>query len=129
MKTEPKSRIAITTDLVTGLPVAAKVNDSTAWPSDSATHEAMRTLMEIYNRGYEGLRLAASSLGQNEVLINRSVNLSSPEGQLINFVMGLAEYGHQLPTQQAMVLLGNMYKSADLQPPTPRPIKEQIFTS
>lgn len=129
MKTEPKSRIAIATDLVTGAPFAAEVNDSTAWPSERATHEAMRTLLEIHNRGYEGLRLAARTLGQNEILLNRNVDLASPEGHLVDFVMGLAEHGHTLSTKLALGLLQHMYQSAGLQSPTPRPVKDQIFIS
>lgn len=129
MKTESQSRIAFGTDLVTDLPFAAEVNDSTAWPSEIATHEAMQTVLEIHNRGYEGLRLAASTLGQNEVLLNRNVDLASPEGHLVDFVMGLAEHGHTLSTKLALSLLQHMYQSAGLQPPTPRPIEDQIFIS
>lgn len=129
MKTQAKSRIVFGTDLVTGAPFAAEVTDFAAWPSEGATHEAIQTLLEIHNRGYEGLRLAASSWDQNEVLLNRNVDLASPEGQLINFVMGLAEYGHELPTKQALALLEDMYKSEELEPPTPRPIEDQIFIS
>ena len=83
--------------------------------------------MEIHNQGYEGLRLATSTLGNNEVLLKRNVDLASPEGHLINFVMGLAEYGYVLPAQLAMALLRHMYVSADLHSPTPRPVKDKIF--
>lgn len=129
MTTSPKAHIAIGTDLVTGLPFAAEVTDTTAWPSESATHEAVRTLEEIHNRGYTGLRLAASTLSQNETLLNRNVNLASPEGHVVNFVMGLAEYGYALPKKLALALLQHIYQSADLQPPTPLPVKDQIFIS
>lgn len=129
MKTEPKSRIGFGADLVTGTPVAAEVNDSTTWPSESATHEAIRTLLEIHNRGYEGLRLLASALEQNEVLICRNVDLASPEGHLINLVMGVAEYGYTLPTKLALELLQRMYELAGLPQPIARPVEEQIFIS
>ena len=129
MKTQAKSRIVFGTDLVTGAPFAAEVTDFAAWPSEGATHEAIQTLLEIHNRGYEGLRLAASTLGQNEVLLNRNVDLASPEGHLVDFVMGLAEHGHTLSTKLALGLLQHMYQSAGLQSPTPRPVKDQIFIS
>lgn len=129
MKTDSQSRIAFGTDLVTGLPFAAEVIDSTVWPSETATHEAMQTVLEIHNRGYEGLRLAARTLGQNEILLNRNVDLASPEGHLVDFVMGLAEHGYTLSTELALSLLQHMYQSAGLPAPTPRPVKDQIFIS
>ncbi len=129
MTTSPKAHIAIGTDHVTGMPFAAEVTDTTAWPSESATHEAVRTLVEIHNRGYAGLRLAASTLSQNDTLLNRNVNLASPEGHVVNFVMELAKYGYELPTKLVLALLRHIYQSAELQLPTPLPVKDQIFIS
>lgn len=129
MKNEPKSRIAIATDLETGMPLAAEVTDTTAWPAESATHEAIRTVLEIHNRGYTGLRLAASTLSENETLLTRNLNLASPEGHVVNLVMGLAEFGYGLSTKLALALLRHLYESADLQHPTPRQVTDQIFIS
>lgn len=124
MSITPKSRIASGADPFTGIPVAAEITDTTAWPSEYATRQAIRTLIEIHNKGYTGLRLAYGALGESETLFSRDVNLASPEGHLINFLFGLAEYGYEFPTDMAMEILRHVYRSAGL--PVPVPSKDKI---
>ena len=120
------SRIAITYDPVSGYPLASEVVDSTLWPSERATRQAVQTLVEIHNLGYEGLRFEYSRLNTSETLLTRSVNLSTPEGRLITLVMELAEQGQPFPTEKALEILKKIYLTEGLTPPTPRPLSEQI---
>ena len=120
------SRIAITYDPVSGYPLASEVVDSTLWPSERATRQALQTLVEIHNLGYEGLRCEYSRLNTSETLLTRSVNLSTPEGRLITLVMELAEQGQPFPNEKALEILKKIYLTEGLTPPTPRPLSEQI---
>ncbi|WP_350295211.1 hypothetical protein [Limnohabitans sp. Rim8] len=120
------SRIAITYDPVSGYPLASEVVDSTLWPSERATRQAVQTLVEIHNLGYEGLRFEYSRLNTSETLLTRSVNLSTPEGRLITLVMELAEQGQPFPNEKALEILKKIYLTEGLTPPTPRPLSEQI---
>jgi len=120
------SRIAITYDPVSGYPLASEVVDSTLWPSERATRQALQTLVEIHNLGYEGLRFEYSRLNTSETLLTRSVNLSTPEGRLITLVMELAEQGQPFPNEKALEILKKIYLTEGLTPPTPRPLSEQI---
>jgi len=120
------SRIAITYDPVSGYPLASEVVDSTLWPSERATRQAVQTLVEIHNLGYEGLRFEYSRLNTSETLLTRSVNLSTPEGRLITLVMELAEQGQPFPNEKALEILKKIYPTEGLTPPTPRPLSEQI---
>ena len=123
------SRIAITYDPVSGYPLASEVVDSTLWPSERATRQAVQTLVEIHNLGYEGLRFEYSRLNTSETLLTRSVNLSTPEGRLITLVMELAEQGQPFPNEKALEILKKIYLTEGLTPPTPRPLSEQICVS
>lgn len=89
----------------------------------------MQTLIEIHNQGYKGLKFEYSRLNPSETLLSRCVNLSTPEGHLVVFVMDLAEHGIALPTDQALGLLEKIYQSEGLPLPTPRPLTEQIYLS
>ena len=129
MSNSSKSRIAFGSHPVTDVPYAEEVADSTLWPSASATLEAILTLIEIHNQGYAGLKLEYSRLNPSEILLNRCVNLSTPEGHLVVFVMGLAEHGIKLPTFQAVGLLEKIYQSEGLPLPIPRSLIEQIYLS
>lgn len=129
MKNSSNSRIAFGCHTVTDAPYAEEVTDSTLWPSESATLNSMQTLIEIHNRGYGGLKIEGSRLNPSETLLSRCVNLSSPEGHLALFVMGLAEHGIALPKDQALGLLEKIYQSEGLPPPTPRPLIEQVYLS
>lgn len=129
MSSSPSSRIAFRFDPVTGEPCAQEVTDTTAWPSASAALQALQTVLEIHNRGYAGLKFGYLPLNEAEITWSRNVNLASPEGQLVNFVMGLAEYGYALPKDIAIALLRHIYQSEDLPLPTARPRNEQIYTS
>ena len=120
------SRIAITYDPVSGYPLASEVVDSTLWPSERATRQAVQTLVEIHNLGYEGLQFEYSRLNTSETLLTRSVNLSTPEGRLITLVMELAEQGQPFPNEKALEILKKIYLTEGLTPPTPRPLSEQI---
>jgi hypothetical protein len=120
------SRIAITYDPVSAYPLASEVVDSTLWPSERATRQAVQTLVEIHNLGYEGLRFEYSRLNTSETLLTRSVNLSTPEGRLITLVMELAEQGQPFPNEKALEILKKIYLTEGLTPPTPRPLSEQI---
>ena len=120
------SRIAITYDPVSGYPLASEVVDSTLWPSERATRQALQTLLEIHNLGYEGLRFEYSRLNTSETLLSRSVNLSTPEGRLVTFVMELAERGRSFSTDEALEILKKIYLSEGLTPPIPRPLSDQI---
>ena len=126
MSTSPTSRIAITFDPESGHPVAGEVTDTTAWPSERATHQALRTVAKIYNQGYAGLKLECTSLQNDETLLERNVNLATPEGHLVICVMGLAERGYAFPMKVALALLRNIYESDGLKHPTPRSSIEQI---
>ena len=129
MKKISNSRIAIEIHPITGYPFAAEVADSTLWPSERATRQALHTLVEINNLGYAGLRFQYSRLNTSETLLSRSVNLSTPEGHLVVFIMDLAEQGIALATNQALGLLEKIYQSEGLPLPTPRPLTEQIYLS
>ena len=129
MSNSSKSRIAFGSHPVTGVPYAQEVADSTLWPSESATLQGMQTLIEIHNCGYAGLRFEYSRLNPSETLLSRCVNLSTPEGHLVIFVMGLAEHGIALPTDQALGLLEKIYQAEGLPLPMPRPLTEQICLS
>ena len=120
------SGIAIGIHPITGDPYAAEVVDSTLWPSERATRQAVQTLVEIHNLGYEGLRFEYSRLNTSETLLTRSVNLSTPEGRLITLVMELAEQGQPFPNEKALEILKKIYLTEGLTPPTPRPLSEQI---
>ncbi|WP_146188548.1 hypothetical protein [Limnohabitans sp. 2KL-51] len=123
------SGIAIGIHPITGDPYAAEVVDSTLWPSERATRQALETLVEIHNQGYAGLRLEHWHLKPNETLFSRCVNMSTPEGRLVTFVMELAERGRAFSTEEALRILKKIYLSEGLTPPTPRPISEQICVS
>lgn len=127
MSNTPKTSIAIGVDPFTGHPIAAEIADTRAWPSERATHQAIRTFVEIHNMGYTGVRLAYGALSEGKTLLIRDVDLASPEGQLVNFLFGLAEYGYECPTDQAIGILRQIYRSAGL--PTPTPSKDKIFIS
>jgi hypothetical protein len=127
MSTTPKSRIAIGVDFFTGKSIAAEVTDTTAWPSECATRQAISTLIEIHNKGYTGLRLECCTVTESETMFSRDVNISSPEGHLVDFLFGLAEHGYELPTDLAMGILRHVYLLAGL--PEPIPTKDQIFIS
>lgn len=127
MSTTPKARIAFGADPFTGKPIAAEITDTTAWPSECATRQAIHTLIEIHNKGYAGLRLAYGALSESETMFSRDVDLASPEGQLVNFLFGLAEHGYEFPTNLAMGILRHVYRSAGL--PAPTPPKDQIVIS
>ena len=129
MKNSSNSRIAIEIHPITAYPFAAEVADSTLWPSERATRQALHTLVEINNLGYAGLRFQYSRLNTSETLLSRSVNLSTPEGHLVVFIMDLAEQGIALPTNQALGLLEKIYQSEGLPLPTPRPLTEKIYIS
>lgn len=129
MSNSSKPRIAFGSHPVRDVPYAAEVADSTLWPSKSATFQSMQTLIEIHNRGYGGLKIEDSRLNASETLLSRSVNLSTAEGQLVIFVMGLAEHGITLSTDQALGLLEKIYQSEGLPLPIPRSLTEQIYLS
>lgn len=129
MKNSSHSRIAFGSDPITDAPYTEEVADSTLWPSESATLQSMQTLIEIHNQGYAGLKIEGSRLNPSETLLSRCVNLSTAEGQLVTFVMGLAEHGIKLPTYQAIGLLEKIYQSEGLPLPIPRPLTEQIYLS
>ena len=126
MKKISNSRIAIEIHPITGYPFVAEIADSTLWPLERATRQAVQTLVEIHNQGYAGLRFQYSRLNTSETLLSRSVNLSTPEGRLITFVMELAERGRPFPTEKALEILKKIYLTEGLTPPTPRPLSEQI---
>ena len=126
MKKISNSRIAIEIHPITGYPFAAEVADSTLWPSERATRQALHTLVEINNLGYAGLRFQYSRQNTSETLLTRSVNLSTPEGRLITLVMELAEQGQPFPNEKALEILKKIYLTEGLTPPTPRPLSEQI---
>ena len=129
LKKISNSRIAIGIHPITGDPYAAEVVDSTLWPSERATRQALETLVEIHNQGYAGLRFQYSRLNTSETLHSRCVNLSTPEGRLVTFVMELAERGRAFSTEEALRILKKIYLSEGLTPPTPRPLSEQIFVT
>jgi hypothetical protein len=123
------SGIAIGIHPITGDPYAAAVVDSTLWPSERATRQALETLVEIHNQGYAGLRLEHWHLNPNETLFSRCVNMSTPEGRLVTIVMALAESGRAFSTKEALEILKKIYLTEGLMPPTPRPLSEQICVS
>lgn len=120
------SGIAIGIHPITGDPYAAEVVDSTLWPSERATRQALETLVEIHNQGYAGLRLEHWHLNPNLNLFSRCVNFSTPEGRLVTIVMALAERGRAFSTEEALGILKKIYFTEGLTPPTPRPLCEQI---
>ena len=131
MKKISNSRIAIGIGIhpITGNPYAEEVADSTLWPSERATRQALQTLVEIHNQGYAGLRFQYCRLNTSETLHSQYVNLSTPEGRLVTFVMALAERGRAISTEEALGILKKIYESEGLTPPTPRSLSEQICVS
>jgi hypothetical protein len=118
--------IAIGLHPITGDAYAAEVTDSTLWPSERATHQALQTLVEIHNLGYAGLHLEHWHLNPNETLFSRCVNYSTPEGRLVTIVMALAERGRAFSTDEALGILKKIYLTEGLTLPTPRPLSDQI---
>jgi|GEM_PF-1577371 hypothetical protein len=119
MSKNPPKRVALSHDLVTGLPFAGEVEDFSTWPSISVAHQAFSTVIEIHNQGYEGIRLRSDELSTGEFLFTKQVDTSSPEGKLIEFVMSLAQHGFELDTKVTMALLRHIYQTAGLPKPTP----------
>lgn len=126
MKKISASAIASGLNPITGDPYVAEVADSTLWPSERATHQALQTLVEIHNQGYSGLRLEHWHLNPNETLFSHYVNYSTPEGRLVTIVMALAERGRAFSTEEALGILKKIYLTEGLTPPTPRPLNDQI---
>jgi hypothetical protein len=114
-------------DPFTDQTIAAEVTDTTVWPSECATRQAIRTLIEIHNKGYKGLRLACCTLSKGETMLSRNVNMASPEGHLIDFLFGLAEHGYEIPSDLALGVLCHVYRLAGL--PEPTPLEDQIVIS
>jgi hypothetical protein len=129
MSTDNKSRVEIDFDPVYGEPFSAEVTDTTAWPSERATDQAIETLLKVYNLGFEGLKIKYVNLANNENLLSQQADLKTPEGYLVNYVMGLAKSGIEFPTQQVLALLVHIYKSEGLPLPKARPRNQQIYWS
>lgn len=129
MSTGNKSQGEIDFDPIYGEPFAAKVTDTTAWPCERAADQAIETLLEIHNLGFEGLKIKYANLENNENLISQQADLKTPEGHLVNCVMVLAQSGYEFPKAWALALLVDIYLSEGRPLPTARPRSEQIHWS
>lgn len=129
MSTGNKSRAEIDFDPIYGEPFAAKVTDTTAWPCERAADQAIETLLEIHNLGFEGLKIKYANLENNENLISQQADLKTPEGQLVDFVMVLAQSGYEFPKAWTLALLLDIYLTEGMPLPKARPRNEQIHWS
>ena len=126
MSTVNKSQVGIDFDPIYGEPFAAEVTDTTTWPCERAAEQAIETLLEIHNLGFEGLRIKYANLENNENLISQQADLSTPEGHLVNCVMVLAQSGYEFPKAWALALLFDIYLTEGRPIQTARPRDEQI---
>jgi hypothetical protein len=129
MSTGNKSRVEIDFDPIYGEPYAARVTDTTAWPSERATDQAIVTILEIHNLGFSGLKIKYVNLKGNESLMSQQADLKTPEGYLVNYVMELAKSGYELPKDWVLARLADIYKTEGLQLPNALPCNKQIYWS
>jgi hypothetical protein len=107
------------------LPSAPKSSRSSE-AIDDAYCEAVCTLVEIYNSGYQGIQLNLAVQPDGFLHVCHTGDTTTPEGSIANFVMAFAEYGYQIATQDAMDLLSRTYHTQGRQIPTPLPANTQI---
>ena len=127
MSTPKTSRIAIDFDQTFGEPFTAEVIDIATWPSERAANQAIRTILEIHNLGFEGLKIKYACLEDYENLISQQADLKTPEGYLVNCVMVLAQKGYEFPKAWVIALLVDIYLTEGMQLPDARPPHEQII--
>jgi hypothetical protein len=128
MSTGNTSGGGIDFDPIYGL-FAAKVTDTTTWPCERAADQAIETLLQIHNLGFEGLKIKYANLENNENVISQQADLKTPEGYLVNCVMVLAQSGYEFPKAWTLALLVDIYLTEGRPLPTTRPLNEQIHWS
>jgi hypothetical protein len=93
---------------------------------EEACLEAVSTLVEIHNTGYQGIQLNLALQSDDFLHVSHTGDTTTPEGSIAKFLIALAEYGYQVATEDVMDILMRTYQSEGRQMPTPRPAKAQI---
>ena len=95
-------------------------------PQEEACFEAVYTLVEIHNSGYQGIQLNLSIRPDGFLHVSQTGDNTTPEGSIAQLVVALAEYGYQIATEDVMDLLERMYRAQGRQTPNSLPASARI---
>ena len=94
---------------------------------EEACFEAVNTLVEIHNSGYQGVQVNLVIQPDGFMHVCHTGDITTPEGSIAKFLLVIAEYGYQVATEDVMGILVRTYKSEGRQMPTPRSAKARIY--
>jgi hypothetical protein len=118
----PNTRKQTSKDVLS--PVPSSTRSSVA--VDDAYCEAVHTLVEIYNSGYQGIQLNLAIQPDGFLHVCHTDDPTTPEGSIAKFVTAFAEYGYLFAAEDVMNLLTRVYHAEGLPIPTPLPVNAQI---
>lgn len=116
--TAPELDVVVTGVDLNGLPYVSVPVDIDKWPSEAATVEAIKSVIEIVERGYSGVKIECHLLSNSRSLSNFHTNIESPEGRLAQVLMAFASKGTSIPTTEALSILERVYGEQGLPLPT-----------
>jgi hypothetical protein len=100
-----------------GLPYVTTPADIDHWPSAAASALTLDTIIEIINRGYEGVSIQYSSLSGDRTLISVPTDPNTPEGRLTQELLMFAQAGKSQPVATSLSILERIYREQGLQLP------------
>jgi hypothetical protein len=101
-----------------GLPYVSVPENIDKWPSEAATEEAIKSVIEIVERGYGGVKIECHLLSNDRSLSNFHTNIETPEGRLVQVLMAFASKGKSIPKTEAVSILERIYREQGLPLPT-----------
>ena len=97
-----------------GMPYIAEPENIDLWPSAQATRRAHETLIELFSRGYEGVKLQVAKLSDGHTLIDYQLDAETAAGRFAQIVMMLAKSGRAQPPDEAIAVLNRIYRERGL---------------
>jgi hypothetical protein len=93
-----------------GFPYLLQPENSDNWPNEVSTETFIKTMCEIVEGGYQGVRVGSTALSDGRYLQQFGTDSSTPEGRIVNRLFQLARSGKSIPVGKTMANIEREYR-------------------